>query len=142
MEVTRTCTIHKVQGLSLNNGVISFGLERQKSFNQGQIYACRPAEMKKILGGSGVYPKTLTKLVSCLRRSFNGNRLKCLKILSEVVVDNENFQHKQIFVKFNANSQHKQIFVKYFCGASSQSLQTFQLTASLEFKCRFLVFYC
>ena len=33
-----TGTVHKVQGLSLNAGVISFDLERQRSFNQGQMY--------------------------------------------------------------------------------------------------------
>ena len=32
------CTVHKVQGLSLKDGVISFDLQRQKSFNQGQMY--------------------------------------------------------------------------------------------------------
>ena len=32
------CTVHKVQGLSINAGVISFDLERQRSFNQGPMY--------------------------------------------------------------------------------------------------------
>ena len=32
------CTVHKVQGLSLTEGVAIFVLESQKSFNQGQIY--------------------------------------------------------------------------------------------------------
>ena len=32
------CTIHKVQGLTLNNVVISFRLNKQRSFNYGQIY--------------------------------------------------------------------------------------------------------
>ena len=32
------CTVHKVQGLSLNKAIISFDLERQKCFNQGQMY--------------------------------------------------------------------------------------------------------
>ena len=32
-----TCTV-QVQGLSMNAGVISFDLERQRSFNQGQMY--------------------------------------------------------------------------------------------------------
>ena len=31
------CTVHKVQGLSLAEGVVSFDLEKQKSFNQGQL---------------------------------------------------------------------------------------------------------
>ena len=32
------CTVHKVQGLSLTEGVVSFDLKSQKSFNQGQMY--------------------------------------------------------------------------------------------------------
>ena len=31
------CTVHKVQGISLAEGVVSFDLEKQKSFNQVQI---------------------------------------------------------------------------------------------------------
>ena len=33
------CTVHKVQGLSLTEGVVSLYLESRKSFNQGQMYA-------------------------------------------------------------------------------------------------------
>ena len=40
----------------------------------------------------------------------------------------------------NANSQRKYIFFKYLCRVSSQSLQTFQLTAGLELQGGFLVF--
>ena len=32
------CTIHKVQGLSLQERVLSFDLIKQKLFNQGQMY--------------------------------------------------------------------------------------------------------
>ena len=32
------CTVHKVQGLTLSNVVVSFELNRQKRFNYGQIY--------------------------------------------------------------------------------------------------------
>ena len=31
-------TVHKLQGLSLTEGVVSFDLESHKSFNEGQIY--------------------------------------------------------------------------------------------------------
>ena len=37
LAISWACTIHKVQGLSLDEGVISFDLHRQKSFNPGQI---------------------------------------------------------------------------------------------------------
>ena len=33
------CTVHKVQGLSLTEGVVILYLESRKSFNQGQMYA-------------------------------------------------------------------------------------------------------
>ena len=33
------CTVHKVQGLTLENVVVSMNLNRQRSFNYGQIYA-------------------------------------------------------------------------------------------------------
>ena len=32
------CTVHKVQDLSLTSAVVSFHLEKQKSFNEDQIY--------------------------------------------------------------------------------------------------------
>ena len=32
------CTVHKVQGLILTEGVVSFDLESQKLFKQGQMY--------------------------------------------------------------------------------------------------------
>ena len=32
------CTVHKVQGLNLRSAVVSFDLENQKSFNEGQTY--------------------------------------------------------------------------------------------------------
>lgn len=38
LKLARTYAVHKVRGLSLNNGVKSFDLERRKSFNQGQMY--------------------------------------------------------------------------------------------------------
>lgn len=32
------CTVHKVQGLSIQQAVISFDLIKQRSFNPGQMY--------------------------------------------------------------------------------------------------------
>ena len=69
----------------------------------------------------------LANLGSWVERSFNWNRLKCPEILNGVEVG-------------NANSQHKKILLKYLCRVNSQSLQTIQVTAGLEFRCRFLVF--
>ena len=33
-----TCTIHKVQGLTLKEGVVNFKLQRQKNVKQGEMY--------------------------------------------------------------------------------------------------------
>ena len=33
-----TCTVHKVQDLSLTTAYFGFDLEKQNSFNEGQIY--------------------------------------------------------------------------------------------------------
>ena len=32
------CTIHKVQGLSLEEGLVNFYLQKQRTFGQGQMY--------------------------------------------------------------------------------------------------------
>jgi ATP-dependent DNA helicase PIF1 len=32
------CTVHKVQGLTLDNIVVSFDLKKQRYFNYGQVY--------------------------------------------------------------------------------------------------------
>ena len=56
-------TVHKIQGLSLAEGVESFDLEKQKSFSQGQIYVAlsRISSMNKTyLIGS--YNKTVLKV--------------------------------------------------------------------------------
>ena len=45
------CTINKVQGLSLAEGVVSFHLEKQNSFNQGQIYVA----LSRISGMNKMY---------------------------------------------------------------------------------------
>ena len=39
LRLSRASTVHKVQGLSLEQGVIDFDLRKQKSFGPEQIYA-------------------------------------------------------------------------------------------------------
>ena len=36
--LANTCTIHKVQGLTIPNTVVVLDLKQQKSFNYGQLY--------------------------------------------------------------------------------------------------------
>lgn len=45
------CTIHKVQGLTLNSAVISFDLVKQKCFNPGQMYVA----MSRVKSIDGLY---------------------------------------------------------------------------------------
>ena len=45
------CTIHKVQGLTLQKAVISFDLARQRNFNPGQIYVA----LSRVTSLNGLY---------------------------------------------------------------------------------------
>ena len=56
------CTVHKVQGQSLDEGITSFDLYRQRSFNQGQMYVplSRITSLAKMIL-MGKYNKTAIK---------------------------------------------------------------------------------
>ena len=56
------CTVHKVQGLTLDEAVVSFNLERQRSFNPGQMYVAL-SRIKHITNLSllGVYSSNAIK---------------------------------------------------------------------------------
>ena len=77
--------------------------------------------MKKILGGGGwdFIKKCWTNWLADWK---DWKHLKCLEILNRVDMGNANFQYKYKFVK-------------YLYRGGSQSLQIFQLTEDLEFKC-------
>ena len=65
------CTVLKVQGLSLAEGVVSFDLEKQKSFNQGKIYVAlsRISSMNKMyLIGS--YNKAALKVNKSAKKEY------------------------------------------------------------------------
>ena len=45
------CTIYKMQGLTLNAGAVGFELNKQKAFNQGQMYTA----LSRITSLSGLF---------------------------------------------------------------------------------------
>ena len=66
-----SCTLHKVQGLSLSDGVISYELQRQKSLNQGQIYVAmsRISKLEKMyLIGS--YNRNVIKVNKSAKKEY------------------------------------------------------------------------
>ena len=66
-----SCTLHKVQGVSLSDGVISYELERQKSLNQGQIYVAmsRISKLEKMyLIGS--YNRNVIKVNKSAKKEY------------------------------------------------------------------------
>ena len=46
-----TCTVHKVQGLSLRKIVVRFDLHRQRNFNYGQTYVA----LSRVTSLEGLY---------------------------------------------------------------------------------------
>ena len=65
------CTVHKVQGLSLANGIVMFDLGKQKSFNQGQIFVAlsRISSMNKIYF-IGSYNKNALKVNQSAKKEY------------------------------------------------------------------------
>ena len=43
------CTVHKVQGLSLDQAVLSFNLLKQRAFNHGQLYVALRVDLDVVL---------------------------------------------------------------------------------------------
>ena len=73
------CTVHKVQGLSLTEGVVSFDLESQKSFNQGQMYVAlsRISSINKLYL-VGKYKKEAIKVNLAAKKEYERLRRESL----------------------------------------------------------------
>ena len=69
------CTVHKVQGLSLTSAVVSFDLEKQKSFNEGQMYVA----LSRITSIDNIF----------LIGKYNRNFFKVMKVLLLNITDYE-----------------------------------------------------
>ena len=71
------CTVHKVQGLHLTEGSVSFDLESQKSLNQGQMYVLlsRVTSINELYL-TGMYNKAVLKAMNQQRESVRGLELK------------------------------------------------------------------
>ena len=69
------CTLLKVQGLSLTSAVVSFDLEKQKSFNEGQMYVA----LSRITSIDNIF----------LIGKYNRNFFKVMKVLLLNITDYE-----------------------------------------------------
>ena len=65
------CTVHKVQDLGLTEVVVSFDFEKQKSFNQEQIYVAlsKISSMNKMYS-IGSYNKTALKVDKSAKKEY------------------------------------------------------------------------
>ena len=72
------CTVHKVQGLSLTSAVVSFDLEKQKSFNESQLYIV----LSRVTSIDNIF----------LIRKYNRN---VFKVNESAVVENSRLQEKR-----------------------------------------------
>ena len=73
------CTVHKVQDLGLTEVVVSFDFEKQKSFNQEQIYVAlsKISSMNKMYS-IGLYNKTALKVDKSAKKEYERLRSECL----------------------------------------------------------------
>ena len=74
-----SCTINKVQGLSLSDSVISYELQRQTSFNQGQTYVAMSSISKlenMLLIGN--YNRNDIKVKKSAKNEFERLQNECL----------------------------------------------------------------
>ena len=71
LALSQACAVHKVHGLSLNEGVISFDIHRQKSINPGQVYVplSRITSMARMYL-IGKYSKKATKENSSAKKGY------------------------------------------------------------------------
>ena len=73
------CTIHKVQGLSLDKAVSSFNLLKQRSFNNGQMYvALSRVTSLNGLFLTGKYKSSVIKADSRALDEYNRLRTECV----------------------------------------------------------------
>ncbi|XP_057316777.1 uncharacterized protein LOC130657796 [Hydractinia symbiolongicarpus] len=89
------CTVHKVQGLTLDKVVISFDLEKQRSFNNGQMYVA----LSKVTSLNGM----------CLTGKFSRSAIKCN---SRATLEYDRLRNECVFQqiqKFSAPSHDKQL---------------------------------
>ena len=72
-------TVHKVQGLSLSDGVISYELQRQKDFNQGQMYVAMSGISKlENMHLIGNYSRNAIKLTKSAKKEYERLYSECL----------------------------------------------------------------
>ena len=82
------CTAHKVEGLSLTEGVVSFDLVSQKSFNQGQMYVTlsRITSINELYL-IGKYYKAALKVNESAKREYDRLRIEsCFKSQTQLTV--------------------------------------------------------
>ena len=80
-------TVHKVQGLSLEQGVVDFDLHKQKSFGPGQIYAA----LSRVKSYGNLY---------CAREFKNS----AIKINKDALIEYERLKQNDLFSTLKKNT--------------------------------------
>ena len=95
------CTVHKVQGLSLQTVVVSFDLDKQRAFNAGQMYVAlsRITSMESLFL-KGSYSRD-TRVSTCATEEYDRLHQNSPFIPLEKV---ETFEKCFVFGLFNTRS--------------------------------------
>ena len=99
------CTVHKVQGLSLQTAVISFDLNKQRAFNAGQMYVAlsRVTSMEDLFL-KGSYSRDTISVSTCATEEYDRVHQNSPFIPLEKV---ETFENCFVFGLFNTRSLKK-----------------------------------
>ena len=81
------CTVHEVQGLSLDTDVMSFDLHKQKCFNQGQMYiALSRIKSRENLFLIGTYAARAIKENVAAKLEYEGMSNNQIKFLPKLMI--------------------------------------------------------
>ena len=85
------CTIHKVQGLSLEEGVVDFDLQKQRTFGQGQMYTAlsRVSSYDKVFYVGKCEPPSMKMNVSALQEYERLRQNRIFENIEKIIVTDD-----------------------------------------------------
>ena len=105
------CTIHKVQGLSLEEGVLNFDLQKKRTFGQGQMYTAlsRVSSYDKLFCVGKFEPSSIKVSVSALQEYERLHRNTIFENVGNISVTDDTitiYYHNFLLLNVRSFSKH------------------------------------